>query len=108
LESIAVAGNSPPKIRSLVDTLFNCALSAGDGRRIWCSAIEIAFRQTSSAPQKNHAKTQTEMLRSALTFIESNTIIRSQNEQMIDATRIWLGATRVSATTRHSTAPGTA
>jgi len=29
------------------------------------------------------------MLRSALTFIESNTIIRSQNEQMIDATRIW-------------------
>ncbi len=41
---------------------------------------------------KIHAKTQTEMLRSALTFIESNTIIRSQNEQMIDATRIWLSA----------------
>jgi hypothetical protein len=29
------------------------------------------------------------MLRSALTFIESNTIIRSQNEQMIVETRIW-------------------
>jgi hypothetical protein len=108
LESIAVAGNFPPKIRSLVDTLFNCALSAGDGRRIWCSAIAFRFRRTILSPQKSHAKTQTEMLRSALTFIESNTIIRSHNEQMIDATRIWLCATRVSATTRHSTAPGTA
>jgi len=38
--------------------------------------------------RKINAKTQTKMLRSALTFIESNTIIRSQNEQMIDATRI--------------------
>ena len=42
--------------------------------------------------QKIHAKTQTEMLRSALTFIESNTIIRSQNEQMIVETRIWPSA----------------
>jgi len=32
------------------------------------------------------------MLRSALTFIESNTIIRSQNEQMIVETRIWPSA----------------
>jgi hypothetical protein len=29
------------------------------------------------------------MLRSALTFVESNTIIRSQNEQMIVETWIW-------------------
>ncbi|WP_158936873.1 hypothetical protein [Burkholderia sp. S171] len=51
-----------------------------------------AATKRSNLTQTIDAKTQTEMLRSALTFIESNTIIRSQNEQMIDATRIWLCA----------------
>jgi hypothetical protein len=52
------------------------------------------------SPQKPAQKHKAKMLRSALTFIDSNTIIRSHNEQMIVATRI--GATQTRAL-RHET-----
>jgi hypothetical protein len=52
------------------------------------NSFQIAAKRSHRRP-KSHARAQTEMLRSALTFIESNTIIRSHNEQMIVTTRIW-------------------
>jgi len=48
-----------------------------------------ALRNIRTASKKAMQKHKAEMLRSALTFIESNTIIRSHNEQMIVETRIW-------------------
>jgi hypothetical protein len=52
------------------------------------NSLQVAAKHP-NLPKKAMQKHKAEMLRSALTFIESNTIIRSHNEQMIVETRIW-------------------